>query len=584
MDNQNIAKIFQEIGDILEIMNENVFRIRSYRRAALTIANYPYEMSDLYTRDSKLLEKIPGIGSALRDKIIELIKTGKCKEHAELLKKFPKGFLDILRIRTVGPKKLQLFYGKLGIKNIEQLKLAAMRGRLRDLPGMGEKSEKEILEAIKEYSAMPHERRLLHDAMIEADRYIEYMKKSPEVELIEPAGSLRRRLETIGDIDILCASKKPAKIMEYFVKYPAVANVLSKGGTKSAVVLKNGMQVDLRVIDKKVFGAALHYFTGSKAHNIRIRDRAKKMGLKISEYGVFRGAKLIAGKTEKEVFASVGFPYIEPEMREDRGEIELAARHGKFPKLINLADLCGDLHIHSKWSDGTAEIEEIAKMYKERGFKYIAITDHSPTVGVAHGLTEDRLEMQWDEIDEINKNLGRAKAGVHGQSFKILKGAEVDIRKNGELDYPDKILKQLDIVVASVHMRLKLTEEEQTKRIITALKNPYVTILGHPSGRLIGSREPLKFDMEAVIKAAIDSKVVLEINSFPDRLDLQDIYVKMAKELGAKFAISSDSHNLAHFEYLKYGVFVGRRGWLEAKDVINTWPIVKLLEFFAKKR
>ncbi|MBI5152647.1 PHP domain-containing protein, partial [Candidatus Peregrinibacteria bacterium] len=467
MDNQSIAKIFQEMGDILEIMNENVFRIRSYHRAALTIANYPHEMPDLYMRNPRLLEKIPGIGRHLRDKIIELIKTGKCKEHAALLKKFPKGFLDILRIRTVGPKKLQMFYRELGIKNIGELKAEALRGQLRDLVGMGEKSEAEILEAIKEYTAMPHERRLLHDAMIEANHYVEYLKRLPEIELIEPAGSLRRKLETIGDIDILCASKKPAKIMDYFVKYPAVANVISKGGTKSAVVLKNGMQVDLRVIDKKVFGAALHYFTGSKAHNIRVRDIAKRKGLKISEYGVFKGSRLIAGKTEKEVFASIKFPYIEPELREDRGEIELVLRHGKFPKLIVLRDFAGDLHIHSKWSDGNNSIEEIAEFYKKKGFEYIAITDHSLSVGVAHGLTLERLEMQWDEIDEINKDL----AGGRGRGFCILKGAEVDIRKNGEIDYPDKILRRLDIVIASSHMRFKLTEEEQTRRIITALKN-----------------------------------------------------------------------------------------------------------------
>ncbi|HBB02609.1 MAG: family X DNA polymerase IV, DNA polymerase (family X) [Candidatus Peregrinibacteria bacterium GW2011_GWF2_38_29] len=579
MDNQSIAKIFEEIGNILEIQNQNPFRFKAYYRAAQTIENLSQELSEIYKADKNGLTKIPGIGRALADTIIEILETGKSRGHDALVKTLPEGFLNMLDIRGVGPKKVKLFYTELAVKNIVELKEAAEKRLLQTLPGMGEKSESEILAAINEYLSTSHDRRLLFDAMQQADEFVAHLgdggsggknsATSKLIEAIEPCGSLRRRAETVGDIDILCASKNPEKIMERYVSYPEIAKILSQGSTKSSVVLKSGIQVDLRVIDKESFGAALQYFTGSKEHNVRTRDIAKRKGLKLSEYGVFDNDKMIAGKTEKEVYNAIGLPFIPPEMRENRGEIELAEKLGvkgekNMPKLIELKDLRGDLHVHSDWSDASQDIETVAMAYKKAGFDYIAMTDHSAFIGITHGMDENRIKQQWKEIDKLNKKLA---------PFKILKGCEVDIHKDGTLALPDEILKKLDIVIVAVHSAFTLPEPEQTARIIKALKNPYVKILAHPSGRLINKRPAYKVDMDAIIKTAVENDVALEINSSPSRMDLQDIYVKRAKELGAKFAINSDSHHSSHMEYLKFGVFVARKGWLEAKNVINTMPI-----------
>jgi len=413
----------------------------------------------------------------------------------------------------------------------------------------------------------------------------------------------------VGDIDVLVAVKNPAKehekVSDFFVKFPEVKNVIAKGDTRSSVIMQNGVQCDLRVLDEKVFGAAMHYFTGSKAHNVTLRDRAKKMGLKVSEYGVFklkagkRGAEpqeiLIGGKTEEEVFKAVGLPYIVPEMREDRGEVELGLK-GKLPKPIELKDLRGDLHVHSKWSDGSEEIEVVARAYRDAGFEYIALTDHSPAVAVAHGLAPERFKMQWDEIDEINadfekefKKSGRgAKNGHDGysgaQPFKILKGTECDIKPDGSMDLPDSVLKKMDIVVASVHSRFNMSEKEQTERVLKAFKNPYVKIFGHPSGRLINQREPYAIDMEKIIDAAIHHGIALEVDGQPDRLDLQDYYCKMAKDRGAKFTVDSDSHHSNQRAYLRFGIAVARRGWLSKEDVLNTRPLKDLLKFWEKRK
>jgi DNA polymerase (family 10) len=576
MDNQSIAKIFEEIGNILEIQGQNPFRFKAYYRAAQTIENLSQELSEIYKADKDELTKIPGIGRALADTIIEIITTGKSKGHDALVKTLPEGFLNMLDIRGVGPKKVKLFYTELAVKNIAELKDAAEKRMLQTLPGMGEKSESEILAAINEYLSTSHDRRLLFDAMQQADEFVAYIKEGKTgnlIEAIEPCGSLRRRAETVGDIDILCASKNPEKIMEKYVSYPEIAKILSQGSTKSSVVLKSGIQVDLRVIEKESFGAALQYFTGSKEHNVRTRDIAKRKGLKLSEYGVFDDDKMIAGKTEKEVYNAIGLPFIPPEMRENRGEIELAEKLGvkgekNMPKLIELKDLRGDLHVHSDWSDAAQDIETVAMAYKKAGFEYIALTDHSAFIGITHGMDENRIQQQWKEIDKLNKKLA---------PFKILKGCEVDIHKDGTLALPDEILKKLDIVIVAVHSAFMLPEAEQTARIIKALKNPYVTILAHPSGRLINKRPAYKADMDAIIKAAIENDVALEINSSPSRMDLQDIYVKRAKELDAKFAINSDSHHSSQMEYLKFGVFVARKGWLEAKNVMNTKPLKNIL-------
>lgn len=582
MDNQKIAQIFQEIGDMLEIQGENRFRVLAYQKAALTISDLGTEVADIYNQDPKELEKIPGIGKDLASKIVELIETGKCTYHVELMKKFSPGLLDMLRVRGVGPKKIKLFFGELKIDTIEKLRKAAEDGKISELPGMGEKSEKDILKALDEYDKHT-ERMTLMQAMSLAEDIIEYMKKSSDVKKIEYAGSLRRMKETVGDLDILVAEKgdgkKSEKIMDHFIKYPETESVIAKGKTKTSIIMKNGIQADLRVIDEEIFGAAMHYFTGSKEHNVAIRDRAKKMGLKVSEYGVFKikGKKedLVAGKTEEEVFKAVKLPYIEPLLRENRGEIE-AAEKGKLPKTVEYNDLKGDLHCHSEWSDGSHEIEEVAKAYRDAGFEYIALTDHSQSARIAHGLTPDRYKMQWDEIDEVNDLLEKeAKKGK--PAFKILKGTECDILADGQLDLPDSVLKKFDIVVASVHSGFKRSEKEMTERVIKALKNPYVKIWGHPSGRLINQREPYEIDMHKVIKAAIQEGVALEINSQPLRLDLFDYYCKMAKDMGAKFTIDSDSHHETQIKFLNFGVAVAKRGWLEKGDVLNTLPLDKLL-------
>ena len=510
--------------------------------------------------------------------------------------------LDILRVRGVGPKKVKLFFANLQIDTIEKLRAAALNGMIRDLPGMGEKSEAEILKSLKDYDKH-QERMMLSQALHQVGNIIAYLQKCSLVKRVEYAGSLRRMKDTIGDLDILVASKSGGKshekgvveeeareIMAYFVQYSEMESVLAQGDTKTSILLKSGVQADLRVIDEKIFGAALHYFTGSKAHNVTLRDRAKKMGLKVNEYGVFQLNKiagqeepeevLIAGKTEEELFKAVGLSYIPPEMREDRGEIE-AALSGTLPQLVELKDLKADFHVHSKWSDGANEIEAVARAYRDAGFDYIALTDHSPAVAVAHGLTPERFEMQWAEIDEINKDLAQ-EAQKGARPFFILKGVECDIKLDGTMDLPDEILKKMDIVVASVHSRFNLSEQEQTERVLKAFKNPYVKIFGHPSGRLINQREPYALDIEKIMDAAIIHHIALEINSQPDRLDLFDYYCKMAKDKGAKFTIDSDSHHTNQIGNLKYGIAVAKRGWIEKKDVLNSLGWTEVKKFFEK--
>ncbi len=594
MDNQRIAEIFEEIGNILDINGENRFRILAYRKAAQNILNLPKDLRDIYNESPKKLEEIPGVGKDLASKIAEIISTGKCAYHAQLLKTFDKGLLDILRVRGIGPKKVKLFYTQLGIDSIEKLRKAAQKKELQKLEGMGPKSETEILSSLSDYEKH-QERMTLYEALHQANKLVVYMKKCPQVEQAQYAGSLRRMKETIGDIDVLVSSKNikknGEKITQHFLKYPDAAKVLAHGETRSALLLQSGVQTDLRVLDEKVFGAALHYFTGSKGHNIVVRDRAKKMGLKVSEYGVFRLKKakngrepeeiFIAGKTEEEVFASVGLPYIIPEMREDRGEVE-AALANRLPVPIEYSDLRGDLHVHSQWSDGTQSIETVAKAYYEAGFEYIALTDHSPAVAVAHGLTPERFELQWDEIDAINRDfvkLFHNEKNNRKYPFTILKGVECDIKADGSMDLPDPVLAKMDVVIASVHSRFKLSEQEQTERIIKAIKNPHVNILGHPSGRLINQREPYAVDMEKIIDACVKHHVALEIDGQPTRLDLFDYYCKMAKEKGAKFTVDSDSHNTNQMEFLHFGISVARRGWLEKEDVLNTLSLQKLMKF-----
>jgi len=576
MDNKKIASIFEEMADIFDIKGDSVFKINAYRKAGLVIANFPYDLRDVVAKNPQQLENIPGIGKGLKDKIIELINTGKCEEHDELRKAIPKGLLELLEIRGIGPKKVKALYLHLKVQSINDLKEACQKHKVRDLPGMGEKTENEIMKAIEEHAYFSTKRHIISEAMQEAKRIISYMEKCDDVKRIEYAGSLRRRQETIGDIDILVTVKNPKKssdiVMTHFNSYKEILTILSKGDTKSSVVLQSGIQVDLRVIDDESFGAALHYFTGSKDHNIKMRDLAKKKGLKISEYGVFKGEKMISGKTEEEVFKSVGLPYIIPEIRYNNGEIEYGLKNKKFPEFIDLKDMKGDLHNHTTYSDGKASIEEMAEVFIAKGYEYFAVTDHSSIMAIVNGMSTKDIQRQWKEIDELNKKL-KGK-------IKILKGCEVDILKDGSLDFSDDVLKELDIVVISAHMYGTLGYDAQTERIITAIENPYAKILGHPTGRLINKRAPMEFDMERVIEACVQNNVAIEINSNPLRLDLPDRFIKIARDKGAKFVIDTDSHSVEQPDFMEYGVFNARRGWLTKDDVLNTKSFAKFDTYF----
>ncbi len=574
MDNKTIASVFDEMGDILEIKGADFFRVNAYRKAALTVGNLAKDLRQLVDKNPQDITRIPGIGNALRDKIVELIETGKCNEHEEMKKGFPNGLLEMLKLRGLGPKKVKLFYSALRITTIKQLKAAAEKHLLRDLERMGEKSEAEVLKAIDEYAQFSTDRHLINKALQEAKRYIEFMKKCKSVKEIEFAGSLRRRRETIGDIDILVTVKDTGEshldVIAHFTNYGEVLNVIAKGDTKSSVKLQSGINVDLRVVAQESFGAALNYFTGSKEHNIRLRTLAIRKNLKLNEYGLMKGKKMVAGKSEKEVFEALGLPYIEPELRKNDGEIEYALKHKKMPKLVNLKDLKADLHTHSEYSDGENTIEEMAESFVSLGYKYFAVTDHSSVMGVTGGMGSKDIKKQWKEIDSLNKRL----------PIKILKGCEVDILKDGSLDFSDDILKGLDITIISAHLFSRLDEDSQTERLIRAIENPYSNILGHPTGRLLNRRPEMKFDMNKIIDACVANKVALEINCNPSRLDLVDKYVRIAKEKGAKFVLSTDAHNTNQTKFMELGIGIARRGWLEKRDVLNTGTLKEFDSYF----
>ena len=577
MDNIKIAGIFGEIADLLEVKGDNPFRIRSYRNAALTIENLPVDIKTMYRQDENSLEDLPRIGKALHEKIVEIIETGDCRFHQELLSELPSSLLEMLKIYGLGPKKAHLIFNKLNITDIEGLEFAAQNGLLKSLPGMGEKTEKKILKSIKEFKQRAG-RFNLSTALNHASALIDYLRDVKGVHDVEIAGSLRRKRETIGDIDILVTCDDPAPVMDGFTQYKEVKEVLLRGNTKSSILLKCGINTDLRVLKKESFGAALHYFTGSQAHNIAIRHRAKKMGLKVNEYGVFREETetKVAGAAEDEVFDALNLKFIPPELRENQGEIE-AAERDNLPELIDLRDICGDLHIHTRESDGAETIDEMVLAAMGRGYEYIAITEHSKAVAVARGLDEGRLLKHIDRIDEANKRFN--KKGLH-----ILKGIEVDILSSGELDLGESALKRLDLVVGSVHFGFNMEKDEMTARVIKAFKTGLVDVFAHPTGRLLGKREPYSIDMEAVMEAALRYKVILELNSYPARLDLNDINCKMAKQMGVMVAISTDSHNRMHLDNMKYGVYTARRGWLEKNDVLNTRSYCDLMEILKKRK
>jgi DNA polymerase (family 10) len=570
MENHKVAQIFEQIADILELQGVNRFRYLAYRRAAQIVDNLPTDVRTIYDDDPAKFQEIKGIGKDLSAKIVEILETGKCAMHEELLAGFNEGLLELLTIRGLGPKKVKKFHEELGIEDIHQLKEAAQQGKLAELDGMGEKSQTEILRSI-EIHEQHRERVLLHTATYIAESLVEFMKECPEVDQVQYAGSCRRGKETIGDIDILATGSDHSKIIEHFVNHRDVEDILAHGDTKASIFTSGGIQVDLRVVEAKSFGAALYYFTGSKEHNIHARKLAIAKGYKLNEYGVFKGEKQLAGATEADMFAVLGLPYIIPEMRQDNGEVE-AGLAGKLITPIELSDIKGDLHMHTTASDGKDDLETMVKAAQAKGYAYIAITDHSPSTRVANGLSIDRLENHLKTLDEIDKKT---------KGMKILKGSEIDILEDGTLDYPDEILAQLDLVNISVHSKFNLSAKEQTARIIKAMSNPHVTILCHPTGKVEKRRESYSVDMVKIARAAKEYNVALEVNGSA-RLDLNSANIRLAKDEGAKFVINTDSHKDQHLDFMRFGVMMARRGWLEKSDVINTLDLDAFLGFFNK--
>jgi len=563
--NIEIANIFDNIASILKIRNENRFKVRAYERVAATIENFPMEVETIYRAGQ--LDEIPGVGEAIAKKIEELIETGKLEYYENLKKSIPSGVLELLKVSDVGPRKAKLFYEELGIDNVDKLEEAAREHKLENLPGMGKKAEENILRGIELYNRRD-KRALLGVALPIAEEIIGRLKSLKEINQIDIAGSLRRRKDTIGDIDILVTSKQPEKIMDKFTHLPEVKEILAEGLTKSAILTRQNIHVDLRVVEPDSFGAALQYFTGSKAHNVRLREMAVKQGLKINEYGVFqtKDDKKVAGKEEQEIYQKLGLPFIMPELREDRGEFE-AAQKNQLPELVTMKDIKGDLHIHTSDSDGLNSIEEMVKEARKRGYKYIAITDHSQSLSIAGGLNEKRLQEQIDRIEKINHSLN---------DLVVLKGIEVDIKSDGTLDFPDSLLEKLDIVIAAIHTGFKQEREQIMDRLTSAMRNPHVNIIAHPTGRIIGYREPYAVDMQEIIRAAAKTNTALEINASPERMDLNDIYVKSAKEKDVLLSIGTDAHQLSSLDNMSYGISIARRGWLEKNHLLNTFSLAEL--------
>jgi len=570
MTNEEVAEILYQIADMLEIKGEVIYKALAYRKAADRITTLGRSLEEVW-REGKL-RSIPGIGASLARKLDELFRTGRMSYYEELRDEIPPGVVSLLSIPDVGPKTAKLLWERLGITSIAEVEEAARAGKLRQLPGLGPKSEAKILAGIqalyRRSTRIP-----LGTAWPVAQELLRGLRASPAVLEATAAGSLRRMKATIGDIDLLVSAEDPEPVMEAFVNLPQVAEVALRGPTKTSVVLHNGLQVDLRVLPPSRYGSALQYFTGSKAHNVALRGLALEQGLSLSEYGFKRGEEEILCPHEEDVYETLGLPWIPPELREDRGEIE-AAREGRLPRLIELNDIRGDLHVHTNWSDGAASLEEMAEAARARGYQYLVISDHSHGLGVARGLNLERLRQQRREIEELNRRW---------TDFRLLQGTEVEIRSDGSLDFPDEVLAELDVVVASIHSGLRQDRERITARLISAMRNPHVDIIGHPSGRILGQREESAADMDEVLRVAAETGTILEVNGIPLRLDLDDVYVRRAVEMGVKLAISSDAHNVGGLAAMEYGVATARRGWAEAKDVVNTWPLEKLLELLQRR-
>lgn len=561
VNNQEIADMFERLADLLEIDGENPFKVRAYRNASRTISSLSKRLADMIERGEDLTQ-LPGIGKEIAKKIQEIVETGTLSKLKEVESRVPPSLVELLRIPGLGPKGVQAVYKSLNVRTIEDLKNAAESGKLARIPGFGEKKSKKILEEIGKIQQVGKRYKL---AVVEkvAEPLLQYLKEIDGVHEAMVAGSYRRKKETVGDLDILVTCNAASPVRERFLSYESVEEILSQGETRCSVRLRDGLQVDLRVVPEECYGAALHYFTGSQAHNIAIRRLGVERGLKINEYGVFKGEARIAGKKEEDVFESVGLPYIEPELREDRGEIE-AAKAGRLPKLVTIDSIKGDLHTHTKATDGYHTVEEMALAAKERGYRYIAISDHSKHLTVTRGLDEKRLWEQMKEIDSLNERLN---------GFVVLKSIEVDIMEDGSLDLSDDVLEDLDFVIGAVHHKFNLSREKQTERIIRAMDNPHFTILAHPTGRLIGEREGYDVDMERLVEAAKERGCILELNAHPDRLDLTDEACRLAKEAGVRVAISTDAHAIGDLSFIRYGINQARRGWLESDDVVNALPL-----------
>lgn len=567
MRNREVANLLYEMAELLELHAENRFKIIAYGRAARAVESLKEDIEQVCSEGR--LNSIPGVGTSIAQKIEEYLRTGKIQAHQDLIKETPRGLAELLNIPGLGPKTIFMLHERLGIASLDELEKAAREHRIRRLPRMGPTSEKNILKGIERYRKRSS-RILLSAAEPVVEEILAYLKGMEGLEHITAAGSYRRRKETVGDIDILATASRPEEIISAFVRMPMVEETLGKGPTKGSVIVKETIQVDLRIVEHRSFGTALQYFTGSKDHNVRLRQAALDRGYSLSEYSLKR---LIDGQdlffsSEKEVYETLGMKYIEPELREDRGEIQ-AALQSRLPELVTLKDIRGDLHVHSEWSDGRGTIQEMAKAAQVLGYEYIAVSDHSPSIGIAGGLTPEQLDHKIDTIRAINDTL---------EGFTVLVGTEVDIKADGRLDYPDEILAKCDIVVASVHMGQQQKERAITGRLITAVENENVDIIGHPTGRKIGERDPYEVDMHSVLEAAARTGTAMEINAFPTRLDLNDVWAKTAKEMGVRICIDSDAHDSEHLGVMRYGVNVARRGWLEKKDLLNTLSLRDMLK------
>jgi DNA polymerase (family 10) len=562
--NADIANMFEKVADLLEIQGENPFRVRAYRQGARTVAGHSRELAEMIAagEDPQVL---PGIGEDLAEKIRELVETGTLAQLPGLEQETAPALRELLHLPGLGPERVRRLHEELGIESIQDLEAAASAGRISALPGFGAKTEARILSGIAHHREAGKRMGIASAGKI-AMALQDFLSGLDGVEHVEVAGSLRRRRETVGDLDIVVASRHGAAVLKQFVAHEDVAEIVSQGSTRASMVLRSGLDVDVRVVPKESFGAALLYFTGSQPHHVALRGMSQDRGLKINEYGVHRGDERIAGRTEQEMYAALDLPYIEPELRENRGEFE-AARTGTLPDLVSIDDIRGDLHMHTTATDGHNSLREMAEAARKRGYAYIAITDHSHRLRMTNGLDEKRLRTQMAEIDALNEDL---------EGITILKGIEVDILEDGTLDFADEVLRDLDIVLCSVHSHFGLSRTRQTERLVRAMNHPSTTIVGHPTGRLMGGRQPIELDMERVMDVAKDTGCVLEVNANPHRLDLSDVHCRMAKERGVTIAVSTDAHDTGGLDDMRFGIGQARRGWLEKADVVNTRSLGEL--------